>query len=335
MKSVIVVQGTFKHGWPFIADRLKEIWQNQGDLKVIEIDETDKRSISEVIPDPASVKRLISLSVPVSETCLKSFTNLKEAAFVRADYSGDLQADGERAGIRMYSQIREGFWGQSVAECALAHTLCGLRRIPQLHHEILKSQEAWDYKYQTRPEGFIRAGQFCDDPRFTSGTAEGKKVRIAGAGNIGSRYASFMSALGADVAVWDPFAHEPCFHRAGASRIFHLDELVKDAEIFAPMLPLNDSTKGLITREHIMALPKGCLVVLITRATICDVDAIRERVMADEIALSADVHDVEPLPLDDPLLGRHNVVHTPHIAGRTRDANIQWAEMLAEQFLPA
>jgi phosphoglycerate dehydrogenase-like enzyme len=56
---------------------------------------------------------------------------------------------------------------------------------------------------------------------------------------------------------------------------------------------------------------------------------LRERVLADELALAADVWDVEPLPIDDPLLGRHNVVHTPHIAGRTRDAN------LAAQFDPS
>ena len=61
---------------------------------------------------------------------------------------------------------------------------------------------------------------------------------------------------------------------------------------------------------------------------------LRERVLADELALAADVWDVEPLPLDDPLLGRHNVVHTPHNAGRTREANLAWTENLAIQFDP-
>jgi phosphoglycerate dehydrogenase-like enzyme len=40
-------------------------------------------------------------------------------------------------------------------------------------------------------------------------------------------------------------------------------------------------------------------------------------------------------PPGDPLLGRHNVVHTPHNAGRTAHANRRFAEMLAEQFRPA
>jgi phosphoglycerate dehydrogenase-like enzyme len=176
--------------------------------------------------------------------------------------------------------------------------------------------------------------QFSDDRRFTNGTIAGKRVRIVGAGNIGSRYASFAHTLGADVAAWDPFAPEPNFHRSGARRQWHLAELVKDADIFAPMLPLTEQTRGLVTASHLRALPRGCLVVLATRAAICDVAVLRSRVLADELALAADVFDVEPLPLDDPLLGRHNVVHTPHIAGRTLDANRQWVEDLIAQFQP-
>ena len=109
---------------------------------------------------------------------------------------------------------------------------------------------------------------------------------------------------------------------------------MEDADIFVPMVPLTKTTGGLVQAEHIDALPKGCLVVMVTRAKICDTDAIRRRVMADELSLAADVWDQEPLPLGDPLLGRHNVVHTPHNAGRTIDANKLWAEKLAVQFRP-
>lgn len=74
--------------------------------------------------------------------------------------------------------------------------------------------------------------------------------------------------------------------------------------------------------------------MLVTRAIICDMETIRERVLNDELSLAADVFDSEPLPLGDPLLGRHNVVHTPHNAGLTIQANQRWAEVLFEQFLP-
>jgi phosphoglycerate dehydrogenase-like enzyme len=107
---------------------------------------------------------------------------------------------------------------------------------------------------------------------------------------------------------------------------------VGDADIFAPIIPLTTDTEGLINAKLIDALPRGCLVVLVTRAMVCDMKAIRRRVIADEIALAADVFDLEPLSLKDPLLGRHNVVHTPHNAGRTRDANIAFASRLTDAF---
>jgi phosphoglycerate dehydrogenase-like enzyme len=187
---------------------------------------------------------------------------------------------------------------------------------------MITSQQPWSHPLE----------QFGDDPRFVNGTVAGKRVRIVGAGNIASRYASFVNMLGADVAAWDPFAPEPAFHRAGSRKEWYLERLVQDADIFVPMVPLTESTKGLITAEHIGMLPKGCVVVLATRAEICDMQELRRRVLADEISLAADVFDVEPLSLDDPFLGRHNVVHTPHNVGRTKEANYKWAEMLAEQF---
>lgn len=238
-------------------------------------------------------------------------------------------------GVRVLRHPSEGFWGQSVSEFGFALTLSALRRIPQSHRDMITDAKVWEYN---PPDGIgqpsVRGQQYGDDPRFTSGTLEGKRVRIVGAGNIASRYASFCHFFGAEVAAWDPFASEPCFHRSGARREHFLDRLVRDAEIFAPMVPLTPKTEGLVTAAHIDALLRGTLVVLVTRAGICDMPAIRRRVLAGELSLAADVFDVEPLPLDDPLLGHPNVVHTPHNAGRTRQAGERWGEVLIEQFAP-
>lgn len=332
MASLIVVHPKFDGVWPFAADALYARWQAEGSVEFLRLTPDETRPLGDVIPHPGGVKRMVVLGVPVTESCVAKFTALEEVACQEAyrDTAGDLF---RARGVTVYRHNSEGFWGQSVAEYALALTLCGLRRIPQMHHQILSDLSPWDY---APADGVGLAGQrgqqYGDDSRFTNGTVAGKRIRIVGAGNIGSRYASFVKMLGADVAVWDPFAAEPAFHRAGSRREFHLDRLVEDAEIFAPMVPLTDSTRGLVTAEHIRALPTGCLVVLATRANICDMPTLRERVLADELALAADVFDVEPLPLDDPLLGRENVVHSPHNAGRTIHANRQWAAALADQF---
>lgn len=338
VSSLIAVHPTFDAVWPFAADHLAALWQPQGPLRFVRLAPDDARPLHEVVLDLATVERMVALNVPVTPETIQRMPMLREAAILReyaADDNAELQATLAAHKVRTYAQRSEGFWGQSVAEFGLALTLCALRRIPQTYAAMMRSHDVWRYD---PPDGVGRPGrrghQFGDDLRFVNGTIEGKRVRIVGMGNIGSRYASFVRMLGADVAAWDPYATEPSFHRSGARREWHLDQLMRDADIFAPMLPLTPSTRGLITRDHIYSLPKGCLVVLVTRALICDMPAIRERVLNDEIALAADVFDVEPLPLDDPLLGRENVVHTPHNAGRTRQANEQWAQALADQFRP-
>jgi phosphoglycerate dehydrogenase-like enzyme len=337
MTNLIAIHADFEAHWSFVAERFFQRWQPEGQTELIRLPRGDERALGEVTLQPGTITRLACLGVPFTTACADKFTALREAVF--ADRYGPTllsPAVGElltSRGVKMYEHHSEGFWGQSVAEFALALTICALRRIPQNYHAMLTSHEPWERYQPARNQGpGTLAAQFSDDTRFTNGTIASKRVRIVGAGNIGSRYASFVHMLGADVAAWDPFAPDPNFHRAGARRCYHLPQLVQDAEIIAPMLPLTPTTRGLIPAELINALPRGCLVVLATRATICDVDAIRRRVLADELTLAADVFDMEPLPLDDALLGRDNVVHTPHLAGRTRDANYQWVDELLAQF---
>lgn len=338
LESHIVVHSDFDGCWPWAADHFRDLWLQQGGVDFTRLPYGDDSVLKEAIGDRVStVRRLACLGVRASVDCLSSFSSLREAVFEGPPHrlNDACRKVLQEKSVDIYRPLSEGFWGQSVAECGLALTLCGLRRIPQLHTAITTGQPTWDWS----PKDGVglpreRGAQYSDDSVFSHGTLKGKRVRVVGVGNIGSRYASFAHALGAEVSAYDPYATEPCFHRAGARREHHLARLVSDAQVFAPMLPLNDSTQNVITEDHINELPSGCLVVLVTRANILDMNALRRRVLADEISLAADVFDHEPLPPDDLLIGRHNVVHTPHIAGRTADANFSWAQHLADQFAP-
>lgn len=311
----IVVFPRFDRTWPVSADRLRDLLGPVCDVELIR---------TETVGPPAgdeNVERLFWLGDGLGPDELAGYPSLR-MLFCDAQLDPAVE---ELLAARDVVRLRhpsEGFWGQSVAEFALGLTIAGLRRIPQRSRLITDDpRAAWRYE----------AEQLSDDLRFSNGTVAGKRVRIVGAGNIASRYASFVSMLGADVAAWDPYAAEPAFHRSGTRREWQLSALPLDAEIFVPMVPLTDSTRGLVTAEHIRSIPDGALVVLVTRAAICDTTELRRRVVAGELSLAADVFDVEPLQPDDPLLGLDHVVATPHIAGRTLDAGYRWAEALAEQ----
>ncbi|GAA3152018.1 phosphoglycerate dehydrogenase-like enzyme [Kribbella aluminosa] len=334
MSDAIVVDESFERHWSFSADHAAWRWHGAG-LHFQRLDSGSGQRLAE-LDLPADLTRLLVLSFDMDtrldDGAIERWPRLEEAAFSDAP-DPETAERLRRRGVAVYVPRNEGFWGQSVAEFALGLTIAGLRRIPQTYHSMLTSHETWQYLPEPgkgRPGR--RAAQFGDDPAFASGTVAGKRVRVVGLGNIGSRFASFCSMLGADVAGWAATAPDPVFHRSGVRREFRLEDLVADAEIFAPMVPHLPATEGLISADLVDALPVGCLVVCVTRMQVIDAKALRRRVLADEIALAADVFDIEPLPLDDPLLGRHNVVHTPHNAGRTIDANHAFADELLDQF---
>lgn len=334
MSRTIVVGPLFEDVWPLAADHLRELWDEDGPVDFHRLDETPEQ-VTTIIENPEQVTELAALGVPVTDADIDALTGL-ESAFVMTDSMyGVNESVHERLnerGVAVHDHTNEGFWARSVAEFGLGLTIDALRQIPQKHARMIESHEPWDLDQLDNEFPGARGHQFADDPQFTNGTVAGTRVRVAGVGNIGSTYVDAVDSLGADVAAYDPYADEPCFHRTGAQQVHSLETLVGDAEVFVPTVPLTDATEGLITSDLIHSLPDGCVVILITRAGVVDMDAVRERVLNDEIALAADVWDEEPLALDDPLLDRHNVVHTPHIAGRTRDANQTWAELLDAHF---
>ncbi len=332
-ENVILVNQHFKNLYPFIASKIYSTWSQKARVDLIEHSKEDV--LSEVLAEYKTIKRLIILQTKISENCLKSDLTVEEMYIETSqqEFVSEFKENFKNKGCEIYVKKGEGHWGQSVSEFALALTLCGLRQIPLASQKMKTSNDPWDYHPKFDQNGnYIRAYQFCDDVNFTSGTIKGKKVRIVGAGNIASRYASFMAFLGADVASWDPFASDPCFHRSGAKRVNHLEDLITDAEIFVPMLPLTPNTKGLIEAKHVALIPKGTLIVMVTRAGICDTNALYERVKNKELFLAADVFDKEPVPFDHHLMNADNTVLTPHMAGRTMDANITYADEVMSYF---
>lgn len=287
MRDVIVVNESFERHWSYSADFARQSWQNSQSetLQFVRLAPDDHRPLDR-LELPQDTRRLLVLSfdLDLGDGSFPALPHLKEAAFAEKPAADEFTANAAARGVDVYFR-NEGFWAQSVAEFAIGLTVNGLRRIPQTYAAMRDSLDIWRYypgEGNGRPR--TRAAQFGDDPGFVSGTVAGKRVRVVGMGNIGTRYASFCSALGADVVGWSASAPDPVFHRSGARRRFRLEELVADADIFAPMIPHLPATEGLITRELIDALPKGCLVVCVTRMQILDSDALRRRVEADELA---------------------------------------------------
>lgn len=316
----------FAHIWPFVEDRLCSRLAATGEVRVAQV---GREAALEEATDLSCCTGIAWFGGRFTAATLRAAPHLKIVG-CNTDNTGHglPMAELGAAGIPVIDTTRA--WGQSVAELALGLALSGLRRIPTWHQELASGAPSFQYE----------AVQFCDSHEFAGGELGTKRVGIIGLGQIGGRVARWCVALGNDAATgpdlrgqvlgYDPFLPAAVAHGWGVSLV-DLDTLVDQSEVVFVLAPPTPSARQLLHHDHIARLHRGTLVVIATRTHAVDMTALRERLLADELAAALDVYDVEPLPPDDPLRGRSNVVHTPHIAGRTRDANWRTADLLADE----
>lgn len=313
--------------WPFLHERLVDRLGALGEVRVVEL---PRDAVLSEHADLTAVDGIALFGGKLTADCVSRAPALK-AVGCNTDNTGrglPLESLRER-GIPVLDTTRA--WGQSVAELALCLALAALRRVPQWHTELARGERSFQYE----------AGQYCDATGFANGELGTRTVGVIGLGQIGGRVARWCAALSRDAATgpglagkvlgYDPFLPAEVAEGWGVRHV-RIEELVERSEVVFVTVPPTPSAERLLSRERIGRLRRGALVVAVTRAHAIDMTALRERLLADELCAALDVYDVEPLPLDDPLRGRPNVVHTPHIAGRTRDANLRTADLIADDF---
>jgi phosphoglycerate dehydrogenase-like enzyme len=213
-------------------------------------------------------------------------------------------------------------WSRSVAECAINLTLNCLRQ-SAFHHTHLATGGADGWKFY--------GGQLSDRIDVVSGELAGKRVGILGVGKAGGHAGVLAKAFGAEVRGFDPYKDDAYFERLGIGRMT-LEDMAEWAQITIVCAAPTESAIKILSAELVRTMAKGSIIVIVSRARVTDFAEIRKRVLADELVLGVDVYDVEPLPVDDPLRNRWNVVHFPHIAGRTFDSGRRFIDLCVEGF---
>ncbi|HEX5415162.1 MAG TPA: NAD(P)-dependent oxidoreductase [Chloroflexota bacterium] len=303
--------------WPFVEDRLVARLQALGEVTVCS---AEPGTPVHEVADLRDIAGLAWFGGQVGEATIAAAPRLRMIGGVTDNAGFGLPIE-QLASREIYLIDATRAWAQSVAEVALVLALSALRRVPRWHGQVAAGEPLWDFPTQ----------QFCDDADFVNGDLGTKRVGVIGLGQIGRRVAQWCVALGASVVGYDPFLSTELI-RSWDVQPTTMDSLDETAEVIFVLVPPTPSARHLLSRERIARLRQGALVVVATRAHAVDFAALRERILRNELAGAFDVYDIEPLPVDDPLRNRPNVVHTPHIAGRTRDANLRVADIIADDF---
>jgi D-3-phosphoglycerate dehydrogenase len=143
---------------------------------------------------------------------------------------------------------------------------------------------------------------------------EGTVLGLIGFGHIPRLFAPKAQAFGIKVVAYDPYAKPELFEAANVESV-DFDTLLKTSDYVSVHAPLLPATRGLINAEVLGKMKKGAYIVNTARGPLIDESALVAALDAGQIGgAGLDVVTTEPLAKDSLLLGRDNVIITPHTA---------------------
>jgi len=197
--------------------------------------------------------------------------------------------------------IRLGWTGgvnpRSVSELVIAFAIALLRHVPAGHQQI-------------RDGGWRQ---------LMGRQLGGRIVGIVGCGHIGKDLSGLLAAFGCMILAHD-IRDFPEFYRARRVRPVSLEVLLARSSVVTLHLPLDDSTRNILSAERLALMPPDAILINTARGGLVDEAALKRMLKSGKLAGAAfDVFATEP-PEDRELLALPNFLATPHIGGSSEEA---------------
>lgn len=256
---------------------------------------------------------IVTQFCPVPASIVEAATRLKVVGVLRGGTENVDSVAAKAHGVRIVNT--PGRNAEAVAEFTLGMILAETRNLARSDASLRRGE--WERDFPNNDE---------------IPEVEGKHIGIVGLGAIGRRVASFVSAMGAEVAFFDPMvpSHES-YHKDP-----DLAHLAATSDILCIHARLTPETHHLVSREVLSSMQRHAVLVNTARSGLVDEDALIEMLQERRIMGAAiDTFDTEPLPPDSPFLSLKNATITAHLAGSTADAFKKTPRILAPRLLEA
>jgi len=141
---------------------------------------------------------------------------------------------------------------------------------------------------------------------------EGTVLGLVGFGHIPRLVVPKAQAFGMKVIAYDPYVKPEQFKAMNVEGV-DFDTLVKTSDYVSVHAPLLPATRGMLNADAFAKMKKGAYVVNTARGPLIAEPALIAALDAGQVGGAAlDVVTAEPLAKDSPLLGRDNVIISPH-----------------------
>ena len=203
-----------------------------------------------------------------------------------------------------------GVHDASTAELAVTLTLSSLRGIPEF--VVAQGRSQWL-------------------PSESRQSLADKKVLILGYGGIGVAIARRLSGFEATLTAVATRARAGDDLVPSVHGVDELPSLLPEQDVVILIVPLSDSTEGLVDRDFLASMPDGSLLVNVSRGKVVDTGALVEATRSGRIRAALDVTDPEPLPPEHPLWQVPGVLISPHVGGASSAFAPRAVALLREQ----
>ena len=148
----------------------------------------------------------------------------------------------------------------------------------------------------------------------------GSVLGLAGFGRIPQAVVPKAQAFGMKVIAYDPYVPKQVAAALNVELV-DFDGLLAASVMISVHAPLTPETTNLFGADAFKKMKKHALLVNTARGPLVDADALAAALDAGEIGgAGLDVVPVEPLPRDSKLLGRDNLILSPHTGFYSDDA---------------
>jgi D-3-phosphoglycerate dehydrogenase / 2-oxoglutarate reductase len=203
----------------------------------------------------------------------------------------------------------------STAEYTLGLMLALARHIPRSYSHLQEGR--WDRK------------------AFIGVELRGKTLGIVGFGRVGQAVARRALAFEMSIITYDPYVPAETATAFGAEMV-DLDTLYARSDFITLHSLITDETREMIRAESIARMKPGVRIVNAARGALINDEDLAAAIRSGQVAGAAlDVYQQEPPPADHPLIGLQNVIHTPHLAASTSDAQVQVGVDAAQEIIDA
>jgi len=197
--------------------------------------------------------------------------------------------------------VRFGWTGgvnrRSVAELAIAFAIVMLRQVSRANQELLGGK--W-----IQPIG---------------GCITGRTVGIIGCGHVGKDLVSLLRAFDCVILAHDIRDYSDFYADNGVEPV-GLDSLLGRSDIVTLHVPLDSSTRGILSAERLAIMKPTSILINTARGGLVDEQALKEMLQDGRlVGAASDVFSVEP-PENSELLRLPNFFGTPHIGGSSEEA---------------